>query len=404
MTAIRDELHRCQRYSLAIGFGAAIGCVLGAVFDWQQFLQAYLFAWLFLLGLSLGGLAIVMIHNLTGGAWGLFVRRFAEAQMLMLPLNLVLAIPILFGLSRIYPWANLDVDMAPSGEYHFWRHYLEPWFFYLRATAYFAVWMVLVVLMSIWSRQQDCSPSARSFWRAYKASGIGLVLLGITVHFAAIDWIMSLQPGFTSTLFGPLVFTNQVLSAFSLCIVLCCLLVVRPEFNSVFSRKVMNDLGSLLFTMLVAWAYLAWFQFMLIWMADLPHGNIWYLVRWRDGWGVAGSILVCFQFVLPFAALLLRTVKQSRRALAIVGALVFVGQWIFAYYQVVPLFGSAGWAAHWVDWLSPIALGGIWFAGFLGLLKRRALLPANDLNYQQAVLLREIEVEEFERQEALAHE
>jgi hypothetical protein len=402
--ALSQRIARYKWYSLVVGVAATIGCIIGALFDWEQFLRAYLYSYLFLLGLSLGGLALVMIHNLTGGAWGLLIRRFAEAQMKMLPLMAILSLPIAFGLRHIYTWASIYVDQSESQEYLFWGHYLEPWFFYLRGGCYFVIWLALMVILSGWSRTQDREPNVRSLWRAYKASGFGLVVLGVSLHFAAMDWIMSLQPGFTSTIFGPLIFTNEVLSSYALCVALFCWIVARRDFEKFLSSKAMNDLGSLLFTILILWAYLSWFQFMLIWMADLPHGNVWYLVRWREPWGIVGSILIVFQFVIPFFVLLLRVVKQSLRALGLVAAMIFIGQWIFMYYQTVPLFGFAGWAHHWMDLLMPIGLGGIWFAGFSWLLNRRLLLPIYDLNYEQARLLREIDLGEMAREEAVAHE
>src|SRR3954464_5392364 len=212
---LSQAMARWRWYSLFVGATAAIGCMIGAVFDWEQFLRAYLYSYLFLLGLSLGGLALVMIHNLTGGAWGLLIRRFAEAQMKMLPLMAILSLPIAFGLQHIYTWASIYVEQSSSQDSSFWRHYLEPWFFYLRTCCYFVIWLALVMIMSRWSRENDKAQNARSFWRAYKASGFGLVILGVSLHFAAMDWIMSLQRGFTSTIFGPVIFSSEVLSSYT---------------------------------------------------------------------------------------------------------------------------------------------------------------------------------------------
>ncbi len=400
---LSDQLRTWRWYSLVVGVLGTAGCIVGAIFQWQQFLRSYMYSYLFVLGLAIGGLALVMIHQLTGGAWGLLIRRIAEAQMKTLPLMALLSLPIAFGLWQIYPWAGIQIESAQS-QHHFWRNYLVPYWFYVRTAGYFLVWTIVMVLMSLWSSIQDRSPSARNYWRSYKMSGFGLVLLGITVHFAAMDWIMSLQRGFTSTILGALIFCHWVLSAYALCVIIFCWLLARPEFETVLSSKAMNDLGSLLFTILTLWAYLTWFQFMLIWMADLPHGNVWYLVRWRGTWGWIASFLLIFQFVVPFVLLLLRAVKQSRLRLGLVAAMVFVGQWLFMYYYIVPVFGLSGWAYHWTDFLTPLALGGIWFATFLWLLPRRPILPVYDLNYEQALLLREIDIEEIAREEALVHE
>ncbi|HEX5470694.1 MAG TPA: hypothetical protein VFW73_02355 [Lacipirellulaceae bacterium] len=398
-----DQLRSWRWYSLVIGVLGTIGCIIGAVVQWQQFLRSYLYSYFFVLGLAIGGMALVMIHQLIGGAWGLLVRRTAEAQMKTLPLMALLFLPIAFGIWQIYPWAGIHLENSQSN-YQFWRNYLIPSWFYIRAVAYFVIWIVLMVLMAVWSRTQDKSPSVRNFWRSYKMSGFGLLLLGITTHFAAMDWMMSLQRGFTSTIFGALIFCHWVLSAYAFTVIIFCWLLARPEFDSVLSSKAMNDLGSLLFTILTLWAYLTWFQFMLIWMADLPHGNVWYLIRWRGTWGWIASFLLIFQFVIPFLLLLLRVIKQSRLRLGLVAALVFVGQLLFMYYYVVPVFGLSGWAYHWTDFLTPLAVGGIWFAFVLWILTLRPLLPVYDLNYEQALLLREIDLEEMAREEALTHE
>jgi hypothetical protein len=400
---MNEHIDHWRWSSLMIGVLASAACIAGAWFDVDQFLRAYLYAYLFLLGLSLGGLALVMIHHLTGGAWGFVIRRTAEAQMKTLPLMALLFLPIAFGVRRLYPWAAVHVDDAVTAG-SLWAHYLEPRFFYTRAAGYFAAWLTLAALMSVWSRRQDDSPDVRSYWRAYKASGFGLVVLGVSLHFAAMDWIMSLQSGFTSTIFGPLVFSSQLVSSYALCVCLFCWLIDRPEFERIVSSKLMNDLGSLLLTLLTLWAYLAWFQYMLIWIADVPHGNVWYLVRWRGAWGRVESIAVAFQFVIPFVLLLFRVVKQNRRGLAVVSATIFVGQWVFMYYNVAPNFVAPHWTDHWMDVVMPLGLSGIWFADYLWILGRRQLLPANDLNYSQAILLRELDSEELAREEVVAHE
>ena len=184
---------------------------------------------------------------------------------------------------------------------------------------------------------------------------------------------------------------------------LFCLLSDRPEYESLLSSKVLNDLGGLLFTFIALWAYLSWFQFMLIWLADLPRGNIWYLIRWDGGWRWLAIYLIVVHFAIPFVLLLFRAVKQNRARLGVVAAIIFVGQWIFMYYQVMPNFEVSGLLRHWMDVLMPVAFGGIWFASFLWLLQRRPLVPVHDLNREQAIHLREKDLEELARDEVIAH-
>lgn len=394
--------HRQRRWPLAAGIVATALVVMGAFSDPQEFFRAYLFTYVFVLGLPLGSLALVMVHELIGGAWGLLVRRIFEAQMRTLWLGAIGFLPIAFGLSYIYWWADSSVPLAElHGDWQAW--YLEPKFFFIRAAIYFAVWLGAIGLLAIWSRHKDQTDDPRTLWKLYNASALGLVLFGVAMHFASIDWVMSAQPGFTSTIIGPLVFSGQALSALALTIVVFTCLADREEYRDVLSSKVLNDLGSLLFTLIIIWAYLAWFQFLLIWMADLPRGVSWYAARLRSGWDWLALAIVVFQFVIPFFLLLVRRVKQDRRLLGAVAAWVLFMQLLYDYCQVMPAFENAPASSRWMELVMPIAMGGLWFSCFYWQLGRRPLLPVHDLNYPQALHLRALDEQELAREEALKH-
>jgi hypothetical protein len=395
-------LNHWLRVSLVVGSIALIAGIVGGVYAPTEFFQAYLFSYVFLLGLPLGALALLMIYHLAGGVWGLLIRRIVEAEMRTMPLIAILFVPIGFGLPHIYSWANPLVEAADTRETLRGR-YLEPAFFGWRAVCYFLVWLGLAGMLSVWSRQHDKTGDVRTAWKSYKLSGVGLVLFGVALHFAAVDWIMSLQPEFTSTIFGPLVFSGQILSAFAAAVLALCLLSERREYEDLLSAKVLNDLGSLLFTLLVLWAYLAWFQYMLIWMADLPRGSSWYLLRVRGGWDWITLALVVFHFAIPFFLLLFRGVKRRPNVLAAVAALILVMQLVFDYYQVMPSYDEPVIGGGWMSVVLPIGLCGLWLANFLWSLARRPLLPLHDFNLLQAVHLRDLEEDETAREEVLAH-
>ena len=322
--------------------------------------------------------------------------------MKTLPLMALLFVPIGFGLRYIYRWAILP-PLAANAHHTLQERYLQPDMFCWRAAGYFLVWLVLAFLLSRWSRKQDESNDARIAWKCYKLSGIGSLAFGIILHFAAVDWMMSLQTKFTSTIFGPLVFCGQLLSAYAACVVVFCLLAKRPDYERTVSTKAINDLGSLLFTFLILWAYMVWFEFMLVWIADLPHGTIWYLPRLEDGWNWLAIALVLFHFVIPFFLLLLRGVKRNPLLLGSVALLILVTQLIFVYLQIMPAFPATRPLDHWMDVLAPFGIGGIWLACFLWMLMQRPLLPRYDLNYGQAILLRKLDEEESARSETMAH-
>jgi hypothetical protein len=228
------------------------------------------------------------------------------------------------------------------------------------------------------------------------------VLYGISLHFAAIDWMMSLEPSFTSTIFGPIVAASQLLSALALAIIVLACLTGDGSLTAL-SPKVLNDLGNLLLTLVVVWSYLVWCQAMLIWMVDLPRDNVWWLARWDSPWRWASVVLAIFEFAVPFSLLLFRAVKQNIRRLAAVAVLVLLMQVFFVAYQLGPSLGAQRVSSHWMEFVMPLGLGGIWLAGSLWLLSRRPLAPIYDRNWPHALYLRDLDEEEAAREEALAH-
>jgi hypothetical protein len=393
---------RLQTAALTVGIIALVVAVIGAFFYPVQFFRAYLAAYVFYLGLGLGSLAILMISHLTGGAWGYVSRRILEAGMRTLPLLAVLFIPIACGVEYLYLWAQ-PVTVAASHKLQYQQFYLNVPFFWGRAALYFITWLVLAYLFTRRSAEADRASDPHIAVKNERLSGIGLVIYGITVHFCSVDWIMSLQPDFHSTIFGPLVASGQLVSAQALLLIVLTTLTSRTPVSQIVSGKVMNDLGNLLLTFLVIWAYMEWFQFMLIWIANMQVDVIWYLPRSRSGWQwVAGALFIA-HFAIPFLLLLSRVVKETPWAVGWVAALVCFMQLVFDYYQIMPSFTGTTIADHWMDFLTPFGIGGVWLAYFLWQLGRWRLLPRPDEDHDQALHLRHIDEEEQAREEVLAH-
>lgn len=390
------ELDRLQRRSLLVGVVALGICVGGAFLSVDAFFQAYLAAYQFFLGIALGSMVIVMIHHLTGGAWGFLVQRFLEAGMRTLPYLAVLFIPICFGLASLYPWARPE-EVAAEADLQQKAIYLNDPFFWGRAALFFALWLLFVWLLDYWSRRLDETGAPRYAARQAALSGPALIVFGISITFAAVDWIMSLEPKFHSTIFGPLVVTGQIVSAHALGIITLAWLAPRTPIAELLSPKVMGDLGNLLFTFLVIWAYMAWFQFMLIWIANLRYEVIWYLPRSTGGWQWVGYALLVFHFIIPFFLLLMRDLKQHLPTLAKVAGLLFVMQLVSVDYLVLPAFPNASWIQIAMDCLMPLGLGGLWLWSYLHELRRRPLLPRNPEDQAEALHLRQLDVEAAER-------
>ena len=229
-----------------------------------------------------------------------------------------------------------------------------------------------------------------------------MLAYGITIHFAAIDWAMSLQPTFSSTIWGPLFASGQLLSGLAFALLVLACVIDRPPLGEVASLKARNDLGSLLLTLLILWAYMAWFQFMLIWIANMRVEVVWYDPRTSMAWKAAAWAILLLHFVLPFFLLLMRPIKRNSTAVAWVAGLILFMQLVFMYYQVMPGL-SRGILEHWVDLLAPVGLGGIWLAYFLWHLERQPLLAVHDYNRQSALRLRHLDEEEAARDKTLAY-
>jgi hypothetical protein len=389
----RQELDWLQWRALAAGIIALVICAIAAPFSPAQFFQAYLTAYLFYVGIALGCLATLMLYHLTGGAWGFLIRRILEAGMRTLPLLAVLFIPIACGLGHLYRWALPEI-VAQDKELQHKVAYLVPWFFWVRAGIYFVTWIALAYILSRWSHRQDQTGDARLTSRLGRLSGPGLVAYGITITFASVDWIMSLQPAFRSTIFGPLVATGQFLSGQAFAIIVLAWLIARTPVANLVSVEALNDLGNILFTFLIIWTYLGFFQYMLIWIANLQYDIIWYLPRSQGGWKWVGWALIIFHFAVPFFLLLLRDVKRDPLRLAMVAGLILFMQLVYNYFQVQPAVASRRIAQHWMDFLTPIGLGGIWLAAFVRQIKQAPILPVHDVSGVSAVQYRRHDEEE----------
>jgi hypothetical protein len=377
-----------QRRALLVGVVATGLCVVGYLMYPEQFFRSYLMAYMFWLDVVMGCLAILMMHYLVGGRWGLVIQRVLEAGTRLLPLMLVLFLPIIFGVPGLYAWAR------PTGEAHhklsaLQQVYLQVPFFLGRAGVYFAVWLVLAFFLNRWSRQQEQEPDAQVIRTRQRRLGLlsggGLVLYGLTMTFAAVDWLMSLEPQWFSTAYGLVVITGQLLVAMAFAILVTTWLARDEPYASVASPELWRDLGNLLLAFVMLWAYIAFSQFLIIWSGDLPEENRWYLHRVHGGWNWVSVVLVLLHFSIPFVLLLSRQITRRTRPLATVAAVLFGIHLVDAFWLVMPAFFPGQLHVHWLDIVMPIAMGGFWLATFLWQLQRRSLLPWYEPRLQEAL-------------------
>ncbi len=370
---LAPPLRRCIVVG-AIGF---LLCLVGAFFDRQQFFQAYLVAYMFWLGVPLGCLGILMIHHLVGGTWGFVMQRALESAVRTFPVLALLFVPLLFGLPDLFLWAQPNV-VAHDPVLQQKAAYLNIPAFIVRAVLYFALWSALGFLLARWSAQQDRSADPALTQKLQTLSGPGLVIYGLTVTFSAIDWLMSLEPRWYSTMFGMMFMVSHGLIGLAFVIVVSYFLSRRATLERFLAPWVFHDLGNLLLAFVMLWAYLSFSQFLLIWVENLQQEIPWYLHRMNGGWSVIAVALIGLKFALPFFLLLSRAVKRRAATLCGVAVGIAVMHQIELYWFVVPSFHPDGFTMHWTSLLAPLGVGGIWLAAFLSQLKNRPLLPLRD--------------------------
>jgi len=381
---LNASVGRGKNVSLGLGFLGLIGCLIGWFIAPRDFFVAYLSGHFFFLGLSLGSLGLLMIHHLTAGDWGYAVRRFLESAVGNLPLLALLFVPIFFGLAQLYPWQNPAV-VAADETLRETQIYLNAPSFVLRTAIVFAIWIVMARQLLKWSAEQDATASLEPTRKMRTLSGPGLVIYPVTMTFAAVDWLMSMEGGWYSTMFPILVCIGQILSALALMILLLVRVAHSSPLAPLATERNFHKLGNLLLAFTMMWAYLAFGQLLVIWSGNLPHEIAWYLHRISDGWKWIAIFIALFHFFVPFFLLLMRPAKKRRRILASIAACVFAAHVVAIWWTIAP---SVYTKHFYLGWLAPAAflgIGGIYSFAFLKNLERRRLVPQNDPRLAVAV-------------------
>jgi hypothetical protein len=381
-----EVVRKISQRSLVIGVIFALISGALAFLRPDEFYRAYLLGFMCWLGVALGSMAIVMIRHLTGGGWGTVIRRILGAAMRTLPVLAILFIPIIIavGQHRIYPWAMpLESIQDTHIREHLEKHsfikasYLNFSGFVIRAFFYFAIWNVLSFLLSKWSKQTDHAGAPDNSGRFKAVAGPGLILYGFTISFAAIDWVMSLDPSWISTIFGLLILIGEVLSAMCFAVVVERILFNYKPMSEMLTPDFVHDHGKWMLTFIMVWAYFSFSQWLIIWAGNLPAEITFYLKRLSNGWGSIGLFLVLFHFAIPFALLLSRPFKRDIRKLVWLAVWMMLMRYLDLFWIIEPNF-SKSLTVTIADIVVPIAIGGIWLWYFFRNLAALPLLPAYD--------------------------
>ena len=380
----RVDLEGFRRRSLIIGLVALVAGAAGALISSEsreQFFRSYLLAYIFWIAIPLGCFAILMLQHMSGGVWGLVTRRVLESSTRTFPLFALLFIPLLFGLGSIFPWASPEKLAASPALNHAveQKHlYLNVGFFIARAVFYFLVWILVARLLNHWSSEQDRTGERRLTSKLQGLSGPGLLLYGLTVTFASVDWAMSLDPQWFSTMYGLLFMGGQGLAAMAFVIAVMVLLAGRKPMSDVIKPSHLHDLGKLMLAFLMIWAYFAFSQFLIIWAGNLPEEIPFYVRRIQSSWKYVGFALIILHFALPFVLLLSRDLKRNSRRLSAVAIAVIVMRFVDLIWMTGPELHNGSFGLSWMDLMLSVGIGGVWLWFFATQLNSRPLLPIHD--------------------------
>jgi hypothetical protein len=366
------DLGRWGSTGLLVGLAGAVLLAIGYfTAGSEQFLHSYLIGWATVIGFPLGALALLMVYHLTAGTWGTVARRILEASTRTLPFMAVLFLPVALGMGQIYEWTHEELTGAKA-------HYLTEGSWLLRAALYLAVWLILALTLSFWSKRQDATGDPALARKMRMLSGPGLVLYGFAITFAAIDWIMSLDPEWYSTIYGAWFFGGAGIAALGFLIVIGLFLAGREPMADVITKSVFHDWGKLLLAFTMLWAYFAVSQLLIIWSGNIPEEVLWYHERLKGGWEFIGLAIALLHFALPFLLLLSRDLKRQAKMLTGVAGLLLFMHWVDIFWNIAPNFSPEDLAFHWMDLVAPLAIGGFWIWLFVRELGKRPLLPIND--------------------------
>ncbi len=368
---VPSEAASWQRTYLIVGVVGAIACVAGFVLQPEQMLRGYLIGFMLWLGLSLGCMALLMVQHLSGGLWGLSIRRVLEAASKGLPLMAVLFLPLALGRNQLYAWMT---DAALT-EHNAW--YLNMPFWWGRLVLYFVIWFGIAYVLNKRSALQDepLTPGTQPRFQLF--SGIGLLLYALTISFASVDWVMSLDPHWGSTIYGMIFMAGEGLSALAFCIIMLTVLTRYSPFREIIKAEQFRDLGKLMLAFVMLFAYFSFSQWLIIWAGNLPDEISWFLNRIHGGWGVVALAIILFHFALPFALLLSKELKKGGRRLVWLAVLLMFMRLVDIYWYVVPNFAHARGHFYFSIWylVAPAGIGGLWLAYFFYNLRQRPLLP-----------------------------
>jgi hypothetical protein len=384
---LRDDLKLWRTRSLYAGIAGVVLFLIGFAIDPTNKTQSYvsyLWAYLYIVGLSVGSIAWLMLQYITGGNWGIVIRRPCEAAARTLPLVALMFLPIVLGMHNLYEW-SVPAKMAADPELLQKHLFLNVPFFLGRCVIYLGGWTLIGMLFSNWSTREDTEGHDIVHGKFAALAPPGLIFWALSVTFMSIDWVMSMNPKWFSTMFGLLFMASQGLTSMAFLITLMIFLYKRKPMSEVLTHRHLHDLGKFLLALVMVWAYFSFSQFLIIWAGNLPEEIPWYLKRLNGGWEYVALALVFGHFALPFALLLSRDIKRNFKLLWRIAVFILLMRMVDLYWIVTPDLHNASIGVSLTDIAAPLALIGLWLWYFFTQLEKRPLMPINNPHLEEAL-------------------
>lgn len=356
-----------------IGLGASLALAGGT----KQFYFSWLVAYMYFLSIALGALFFVLVHTVTRAAWGVTLRRVVENVMATLPVFALLFVPIWLGRHEIYEWMHAEAA-AHNPIIQGKSAFLNEGFWFARAIFYFVAWSLLATWFSTQSQKQDETGEERISARLRGAAPIGIVLFALTTTFATIDWMMSLEPMWYSTMIGVYFFSGAVVAILSFTLLLVHFAYAQGALRGVVTVEHLQDVAKLLFGFTIFWAYIAFSQYFLIWYANIPEETIYYMKRQVGSWQSAGMVLALGHFLVPFFFLMPRAVKRQSALLVLMATWQLLMHFLDLHWCIMPNLHHDGMKLGLTDITAFAAVGGSFLAALGWVSSRRALVPLRD--------------------------
>jgi hypothetical protein len=377
LPATSTGIARWQMPALIAGILGAIACVIGYFINPAAFFHAYLPGYIFWFQIVAGSLGVLCLQYVTGGEWGILIRRPLGAAARTIVWMVVLFIPIALGMKYLYIWSDPDVVakdavlMSKSG-------YLNTNAFLIRTAFYFALWILWAWRIRVLSLRfyEDRSPYTELSRRKWAASGLVMVVL--TMTFTGIDWMMSTEPKWASTMYGINFFIGAGLAAYAFVTFFLTRLAPTPAMGGIIRPSHFRDLGNLMLAFVMLWAYTAFSEFLLIWYANVKEEIPHFLVRRVGVWGAIATFLIVFHFFLPFFMLLMRAIKDRPGTIGVVAIIILVARYVGIYWLTEPSWSGEHFHYSWMALASLVAVGGLWLYMFIGQLKGQTIIPIHE--------------------------